>query len=264
MVVPLPVRRDHEVADSHLGALAADRGMPALGLQHKPERRLCVPVRGSHLARQHELDTGEERGGHLRLPAKTRILEDQNAAHGLLRGDESGRFKESAPHRIESPQEGDAGALRFRGDDVAQDRPQGGQPLGLDGLVERGAFGALRRTFVCHARISVVSSGLASQAAMRGRRHGPTVPAVATRDCPLGRYGTTARILAAHDPHRADSRKRLRTRSNAPARRRAGSRQDVCRMDRSTEIELLGSSPERFHRIVEHELDEGTREQCHD
>ena len=89
VVVPRHRRRDDEVAVVHRRPLAVDGRVRAVALEHEAEGALRVPMRGSDLARQHELHPGVEVGGDLRLAAQPGILEDEHAAFGLLGGNQA-------------------------------------------------------------------------------------------------------------------------------------------------------------------------------
>src|SRR5690606_38604506 len=60
VVMERPGRRHDEVAEAHRGALATNRGIGALTLEHEAQRRRRVPMRWRRLSREDELQPGIE------------------------------------------------------------------------------------------------------------------------------------------------------------------------------------------------------------
>ena len=74
VVVPGPGRGDDEIAGLHRRALAVDRGIGAVPLDDEAQRRLRVAVRRRDLARQDQLQPGEQRAGDRGLALETRVF----------------------------------------------------------------------------------------------------------------------------------------------------------------------------------------------
>ncbi len=137
VIVPGPGRRDDEIAGVHRRALAIDGGIGAAALDHKTQRRLRVAVRRRDLARQDQLQPGEQRAGDLRLPRVTRIFQDQHAAGRLHRADQPARLHQQRPHlAVISPEMRHAGVVRLGGDEMVQLLPQRRQMTRRDAVVK--------------------------------------------------------------------------------------------------------------------------------
>ena len=143
VVVPGPGRRDDEVARVHGGALAAHRGVGALAVDDEAQRRLHVAVRRRDLARHDELQPGIERLRDRRAARDRRVLQHQHAAHGLLGGDELGRFHQQRADLVVAPERGHAGRLRLARHQRMQRFPQRREMQRADALVVVAAFGGV-------------------------------------------------------------------------------------------------------------------------
>ena len=145
VVVEGPRRGDDEVAVAHRRALAVDRGVGALAVEHQAQRRLGVAVRRRHLAGQDQLQAGVERLGDARLAAQGRVLEDQDAPLGLLGGDQAAGFHHVLAHLVVAPERRRDRAGRLRRHQRAQHLPERRHAERADPLVEVAPrFGAAR------------------------------------------------------------------------------------------------------------------------
>ncbi len=100
VIVPGPAWRDDEIARAHHRSLALHRGVGAAALDDEAQRGLRMAVRRRDLAGQNKLHAGEQRVGHRGMPAQARVLQDQHAALGLLRGDQAAGLHQVGAHDV--------------------------------------------------------------------------------------------------------------------------------------------------------------------
>ena len=172
VVVEGPRRGDDEVAVAHRRALAVDRGVGAFAVEHQAQRRLGVAVRRRHLARQDQLQAGVERLGDARLAAQGRVLEDQDAALGLLGGDQAAGLHHVLADLVVAPQGGRDRAGRLRRHERAQHLPERRHAERADPLVEgTPRFGAARGDGIVAVHRPIVRrTALLGRASPAGRR----------------------------------------------------------------------------------------------
>ena len=103
VVVPAPLRRDDHVVRRHRHRRPIDGGQRPPALDDEADRGLAVAVARRDLAGQHQLKPGIER---LRRPhgaGEARVLQDQHAAEGILRADQTAGFHQPRPQFVEAP-----------------------------------------------------------------------------------------------------------------------------------------------------------------
>lgn len=140
VVVPGPGRSDDEVARLHAGAFAVHRGVGAVALDDEAQGRLGVPVAGSDLARQDQLQAGVEARGDRRLAGKVRVLQHQHAAHRFLGADQIACLEQERAQFAIAPQRRLAAAGGLRRDQAVQGFPERGEVLLADASIEVGAL----------------------------------------------------------------------------------------------------------------------------
>ena len=147
MVVPGPRGRDHEIARPHRGPLAVDRGVGALAFDDEAQRALGVAMAGRDLARQDELQAGEERmrDARGRVLTQRRVLQNQHATLGLGRGDQTSRFHQHRADFVVVPQRRGLGRTRLDGLDSLQHLPQRSEAAGRDPGVKSITLGGVSR-----------------------------------------------------------------------------------------------------------------------
>ena len=152
VIVRRPVGGDDEVAVRHHRLLAFDRGVGALAFQHEADGGGDMPMHVGDLARQNELDAGEQRIGHARLARHAGILQHQHAALGLLGADHLAGLQHQLLDVAEIPHHRLALRLRLRRHQIFQHLPQRrhvelgrlvviGPPGGLDVVLGTGSLG---------------------------------------------------------------------------------------------------------------------------
>ena len=141
MVVPGHRRRDDEIAGCHHRPLAADCGIGVLALDDEAQRRRGVTMGGRDLAGEDDLEPAEQAVRDPLLAAQTGIFEDENAALGLLGGDDLARLHEVGADLVVFPHRRLHRRHRLRRHHARQVNPERRQVLRAGAVVERLARG---------------------------------------------------------------------------------------------------------------------------
>ena len=176
VVVPGPARRDDEVARPHGRALAVHRGVGAGAFDDEAQRALRVAVAGRHLAGKDQLQAGVERLRDRRLAAQLRVLQDQDAAHRLLRRDRLAGAHQEGADLVVLPEGRHAGRVGLRRHQRMQHFPQRGEVVRLHVAVQllaqlRGRVGCVHRGLLLPAAAQV--GPLVFEPGLQGRRPRP-------------------------------------------------------------------------------------------
>src|SRR5581483_5744030 len=147
VVVPGPVRREHQVASVDAQLLAIDDGVGALALHDEAQRRRGVAMGRSRLAGQHDLDAGVQRAD-----AGADV-----ASGGFLRRDQLARAQHQRPHLPIAPEHRDRLRLGEPGLDVVGYSPETDRVHGLQLAV---IGDQLRRVVDVGTSPSLVTHGL--------------------------------------------------------------------------------------------------------
>ena len=98
VIVPAPIRRQHEIARMHRHALAFDGRISAAAFDDETHGVRGVAMGAGDFARQDDLHAGIERTGDIAAAGQPRIFQHQHPAFGLLGRDQFRRPQQLRTH----------------------------------------------------------------------------------------------------------------------------------------------------------------------